>query len=97
MKQPALKNAQAFARQYPIQVSAPSQEELDALQVGMCVKVGVGDTFKNSEAFWAEVHEITPTHIVGVIVNELRFTETHGLKALDVIQITRDNVFIITD
>lgn len=96
VKHADLHDAQAAARQFPNDVSVPSWEALEALVKGDCVKVGLGEHGKGSEAFWVELFDIGPLQMFGVIVNHLKFTANHNLAAGDVIMIQRDNVFAIT-
>lgn len=96
VKHADLHDAQAAARQFPNDVSVPSWEALEALVEGDCVKVGLGEHGKGSEAFWVELVAIGPLQMFGVIVNQLKFRASHNLAAGDVIMIQRDNVFAIT-
>jgi hypothetical protein len=84
-------------------MTLPSSEEFDALEVGMCVKVGVGEYPNPSEAFWVELVAISPLPLpllpsmLGRIVNHLKFTDKHNLAAGDYIVVHRKNIFAITD
>jgi hypothetical protein len=94
-----LHDAKFELRNAPYPSSLPSDAALDALEVGQCVKVGVGEHGNGSEAFWVELVAISPLQIqmLGVIVNQLKHTAKHNLAAGDFIVVQRDNVFAITD
>lgn len=92
-----LHDAQAIAKEFPDHVSVPSLDSLASLAIGECVKVGTGEHGKGSEAFWVELSSVGPLHMLGVIVNELRFTAVHGLSAGDVILVSRENVYAISE
>lgn len=89
--------ASELAAQFPGQISAPSKEMLNILTVGMCVKVGVGEFGKGSEAFWVELTDVRANSLSGIIVNELIHTNTHGLTAGDEVTFEPACVFGITD
>jgi hypothetical protein len=92
IKNPDLHDAQA-ASKLPNGPAVPDWYTLSALQVGVCVKVGVGTHGQGSEAFWVELQEVTPSLMVGIIVNNLKFTSIHGLEAGDAITVQKGNVF----
>lgn len=96
-KNPDLHNAQAIAKQFPNDVAVPSQSELHSLTEGQCVRVGLGEHGKGSEAFWVELVSVSSAQMTGIIVNHLKYTAIHSLKAGDAIVVRWDNVFQITD
>lgn len=97
VKQINLHNARVFTEKYNPNIILPSPADLDVIVKGNCVKVGVGEPGKGSEAFWAEVVCFESQKLLGVIVNQLRFTHIHGLEAGDIILIDKDNIFSITE
>lgn len=90
----ALNNAAIFLERHPQNIVLPTAEEISALEAGDCVKVGVGEG-PGSEAFWVEIVALGLLPMVGVIVNELKFTHIHGLAAGDQIMVLAENVFAI--
>jgi hypothetical protein len=63
----------------------------------MCVKVGVGEHGKGSEAFWVELTGIEQGQLKGIIVNHLSHTDIHGLKAGEQVAFGAACVIAITD
>jgi hypothetical protein len=101
IKSPDLHDTLTHLQTFPSTFTLPSSQEFDALEVGMCVKVGVGQYGKGngSESFWVELHAINPLDglMLGIIVNQLTFTDKHHLAARDMILVRRNNVFAISD
>lgn len=77
-------------------ITPPDAADLDTLEVGDYVKVGVGEYGKKgSEAFWVDLLAVGPLHMFGSVANVLKNTDYHGLEAGDILMIQRSNVFAI--
>lgn len=94
IKHVTLNNAAEFLERHPQDIVLPIREHFLALEVGDCLKVGVGEG-PGSEAFWLEIVSIGLPMMVGKIVNHLKFTEVHGLAALDLILVNPEHVIAI--
>lgn len=95
MAQAKLIDAQEMARLHPHTFFAPSQKELDALKVGLFVKIGT-DTAPG-ERFWAKVTEIHGNTVVGIVDNELIHTGLHGYACYDQIEFKKTNIYNIME
>lgn len=94
VKHAQLNNAAAFLQRHPQNVTLPTNQDIAELEIGDCVKVGVGDG-PGSEAFWVEIVSLGLLPMVGAIVNDLKFTDIHGLAAGDLIMLHAENAFAI--
>lgn len=83
----AFMNAQEMSKEKPENFKAPSEEDLSNLKREDFVKIGIC-----GERFWSEITSITGKEIKGLVSNDLQKTREHGLKLLDEIQYTTDNV-----
>jgi hypothetical protein len=71
---------------------APNKEELDALKVGVHVKVCTGD-----ERFWVKVTGIESDTVKGTVDNNLINIDEHGLDFGDTIVFNKTNIYDIID
>jgi hypothetical protein len=83
-------DAQQLAKKYPNTFSAPSQKNLDNIQVDTFVKVCVSD-----ERFWVKVTKIIKDKLCGIIDNDLIFFDIHGLNCGDKINFYKKNIYQI--
>lgn len=90
MAKTIFENAQKLKEQHPETFEAPTREELDSIQEGSSVKVCTND-----ERFWTVVTKIDGDNIKATVDNDLVRTKQHGLRYGDVIEFTKDNIYLI--
>jgi molybdopterin converting factor small subunit len=85
-----LLNAQEIHSNHPDTFYAPSQDELATIKRGDNVKIGAVLDYEvcdaSAERFWVLVNDVTDTSIIGVVNNDLLFTQSHNLKDGDHVQ-----------
>ena len=67
-------------QQHPTTFGVPSEREKAGICIGAFVKIGVRGHDGSGERFWVQVTELTATHLVGRIDNDLLYTDRHGLE-----------------
>lgn len=83
-----LNDAQKLAKKHPNTFEAPTQEQLNSIEIGDTVKICDGE-----ERFWTIVKELKEDHIVAEVNNKLIGDQEYNLG--DLIQFTKNNIYEI--
>jgi hypothetical protein len=83
-------DAQEMKRIYPNTFEAPSEKQLSMVEIGDAVKVCA-----IRERFWVHVTAIDGNSLIGVIDNDLLFSEEHGLKYEDIVKFELRHIFSV--
>lgn len=90
MKEINFVNAQKMHKKVGESFYAPSQNQLDKLNVKDIVKISYC-----SERFWAIVTNINGDNITAKVDNNLELTEKHGLRYNSIVKFSKNNIFDI--
>jgi hypothetical protein len=85
---------------HPLTFEIPSNTEKNALRQGDYIKVGViiDNETDEGERFWMQVRHITPSGtIVGIIDNDLIFTDFHNLVCGQELCVEKQHILEIID
>lgn len=83
-------DAQEKYRKHPETFDAPTEKELDKVEVGGIVKVCL-----DHERFWTIVKEVEGNRIKAEVNNDLLFTDKHGLRCGDIISFEKRHIYSI--
>lgn len=78
----------------PPEAFKPTPERLAGLAKGNFVKIRA-QAEKHTEAFWCEVESVNNNSISVVINQDLQYTQYHGLKDTDKLEIQPENILSI--
>lgn len=81
---------QHLHEELPQTFSIPSKEAMDKIIPGDLVKICV-----EPERFWVRVETIQNNKVTGHIYSDMIHTATHGLKANDLIEFEKKNIYRI--
>jgi uncharacterized protein YegJ (DUF2314 family) len=84
--------------EHPDRFYIPSEAEKDALEAGVVCKVGVefkSDDWATGERFWVRVTARDGEDFRGVVLNQLIWTDAHGLDEGNEIAFQRQHVIDI--
>lgn len=83
-------NAQEMHKKHPSTFEVPSEEEINNLFLGDYCKICAG-----REQFWVKIIEFDKNEIVGIVNNDLVFTDEHGLRCEDKVKFSPENIYDI--
>lgn len=83
-------NANALHLKYPDKFEIPSPEQIKALKVGNFVKICA-----SGERFWVKLTEINEGKYTAIVVNELLYTDIHGIKINDKIEFETKHIYSV--
>lgn len=92
MERSKLIDAQMMARIYPKTFEAPSESELQSIEIGDSIKVSA-----DGERFWVQVTDVVlnDRYIVGFVDNDLILSDAHGYRYEDKIRVEFNEVYAI--
>jgi len=91
-----LSSAQAMAKKHPGKFEVPDPKVLKALGPGDFVKIAAkvgGKDNPAGERFWLIVESVKGSDIIGVVDNNLLWTDVHGVAHGDRVKFKRSNVY----
>lgn len=84
-------------KDHPDSWAHPNREELERIETGYFIKVGVTHPERSGERFWGRVKDRSGSDITIQIDQDLLHSSLHGLSDKDILIVQEYNVFGIVD